>query len=51
MEAFTGSQREATGASHFPEASLQATAPVSVRDEQPRKNGPDCTKQLGVIRG
>lgn len=50
LEAFVGSLREATGASRFPEASLQATAPVSVRDEQPRKNRPDCTEQLGVTR-
>ncbi|KAJ8790165.1 hypothetical protein J1605_004632 [Eschrichtius robustus] len=28
----------------------QATDPVSACDEQPHKNGPDCTKQLGVIR-
>lgn len=50
LEAFVGSQEEA-GASHFLEAALWATAPVSACDEQPRKNGPDCTEQLGVIRG
>lgn len=34
----------------LPGASLWTTAPVSVRDEQPCRNGPDCTEQLGVIR-